>query len=129
MKKITILLITLLLVITGWLSGCDQKSNENEIDISKLELVNYTVRTRLDFTGEEYKEIKGFIKNNAGKAIEQVKIIANFYSKNNSYIRTKDHYINDLANKDTKEFQFIYHSANEYYYQIDWDNIQFEITL
>lgn len=129
MKRLTILLITILLVITGWLSGCDEDTNENEIDISKLELVNYTVNTRLDLLGEEFKEIKGFVKNNAGKDVEQVNITASFYNDNNTFIISKKTYIFNLANKDTKEFQVIYHSANNYYYQVDWDNIEIEITV
>jgi hypothetical protein len=123
MKKGVLLLIVLLVIGNGFLSGCNQINNKPpEIDLTKVELVNYTLRSRIDMLGEEYKQINGFVRNNAGITIESMEIEAKFYGINNTYIISKFGYISNLANKDAGEFQIVYHSVNDYYYLVDWDN-------
>ena len=129
MKKQIIFLIALLVISTGFLSGCNQENNEPQIDLTKAEIVNHTVQTRLDLTGEEYKNITGFIINNVGTKIEKIEIEAEFYDNNNNYINSKFGYTYNIANKDTGKFQVIYHSLNDYYYKVDWNKIQFKINV
>jgi hypothetical protein len=129
MKKQTILLITLLIISTGFLSGCNENGDDNKIDLTKLELVDYTVEIRDDLTGEEFRQITGNISNNAGKGFEMIKIEVTFYDINNNLLHTKESYIKDIANKETKEFSTIYHSFTNYYYQVDWNNIKFNVSV
>jgi len=131
MKKQIIILIAFLMISAGFLCGCNNKRNEPQIiDLTKVEIIdNYTIETRYDFLGEEYKKIHGYLINNAGKLIERIEIQAEFYDSSDNYIITKYYYIYDLANKNTDDFQFIYHSANDYYYNVDWDKIQFSLNF
>jgi hypothetical protein len=128
MKKHIIILIVILTVSAGFLSGCNQKEGQ-KIDLTKVEIVDYTIKTQTDWLGEEFKNISGFLINNAGKKIYRIEIEAKFYDNDSNYIRSKYSYIYDLANKKTDDFQFIYHSVNDYYYQVDWNNIQFNINI
>jgi len=130
MKKQIIILLAFLIISAGFLSGCEQKKNQpQKIDLTKIEIVNYSIETRTDWLGEEYKKVYGYLVNNAGKKIERIEIEAKFYDSNSSYICSRYAYIFDLANKNTDDFQFIYHSANDYYYRVDWNNIQFDINI
>jgi hypothetical protein len=129
MKLRIILIITLLLISTGFFSGCNQEKNNHQIDTNKLELVNYTVEIRDDLTGKEYRKITGFVENNAGIFIKMVEIEIMFYDINDNLLRSKFSYINDLDNKDTKQFSNIYHSLDDNYKKVNWDNIKFEISI
>jgi hypothetical protein len=130
MKKKIISIVAFLIISSIFLTGCDQKTNGENIDLSKLEVLNnFTVTIREDLTGEEYREIKGYIRNNAGKGFELIRVNISFYDKNGILIITKPSDIINIANKETKKFSTVYHSLSNNYYQIDWDNIGFEISI
>ena len=131
MNKQIILLITLFIISSVVLSGCDQKNDKPPIiDLTKVEIVNYTISdTLIDFLGEEYRQINGFVSNNAGKKIDKIEIEAEFYNSNDNYIISKYAYLLDVDNKDIVEFQIVYHSANLYYYNVDWSNTKLKINI
>ncbi len=129
MNKLKILLIILLIISTGFLSGCTQKESEPEPDLSKVEVVNYTVETIKDLVGKDYKKITGLISNNAGIFIKEIKIDITFYDINGNYLYIKSTYIYDLADKETREFSTVYHSNNDNYNKVDWDDIRFKVFI
>ena len=56
--KIKIIIVTAILIInTIILCGCNQEINETQVDITKVELVNYTVEILKDLVGEDYRRI------------------------------------------------------------------------
>ena len=128
--KIKIIIVTsILLINTIILCGCNQEISETQEDTPKVELVNYTVETVEDLVGEKYKKITGLVRNNAGKKINKIIVKVKFYDINNNSIKIKNAYIFDLADKDTKEFSTVSHPANDYYYEVDWNNIKFELIV
>ncbi|UCF49340.1 MAG: hypothetical protein JSU91_06210 [Thermoplasmatales archaeon] len=129
MNKLKILLITILIISTGFLSGCNQKENDIEVDLSKVEVVNHTVETIKDLVGKDYKKITGYISNNAGILIKEIKIEITFYDINNNYLYIKNSYVYDLKNKETREFSTVYHSNNDNYNKVDWDDIKFKVII
>jgi hypothetical protein len=129
MKKQIIFLMIFLILTVGFLSGCEQNNNGTKIDLSKLKLVNHTVEIRDDMTGEEYRQITGYVINNAGKSFEMIEINVTFFDKDNNSIITKQSYIKNMANKETREFSTVYHSLTNHYYIVDWDNIKFDISV
>lgn len=126
-------IITIIIIVAvSFLSGCSSNnSNQNNInDKDQLELVNYTIEIRHDLTGEEYKQITGFVKNNGEKKINKIKIEIKFYTKNDVELDiNRTAYIYDLGSKKTKEFSTIYHSLTKDYYKVDWNDIRFEFTI
>ena len=129
MYKLKILLITFLIISTGFLCGCTQKESEPEPDSGKVEVVNHTVETIKDLVGKDYKKITGYISNNAGIFIKEIKIEITFYDINDKYLYIKNSYIYDLDNKETREFSTVYHSNNDNYYKVDWDDIRFKVII
>ena len=128
--KIKIIIVTAILIInTIILCGCNQEISETQVDITKVELVNYKVEILKDLVGEDYRRISGFVRNNAGLKIKKIMVKVKFYDINNNSIKIKNSYIYDLANKDTKEFSTVAHPANDYYHKVDWNNIKFEIIV
>lgn len=117
------------ILTVGFLSGCEQNNNGTKIDLSKLKLVNHTVEIRADMTGEEYRQITGYVINNAGKSFEMIEVNITFVDKDNNSIITKQSYIKNMANKETREFSTVYHSLTNHYYIVDWDNIKFDISV
>ncbi len=129
MEKKIIIVTAILLINTIILCGCNQEISEKQVDLTKVELVNYTVEIVKDLVGEEYKKISGFVRNNAGIKINKIIVKVKFYDINNNSIKIKNAYIFDLANKDTKEFSTVSHPANDYYHKVDWNNIKFELIV
>ena len=130
MKKKIILLVIFLLISTLFFTGCNENTNGQTIDLSKLVVLNnYTVTIKEDMTGEEYREIIAYVSNNAGKGFEMIRINVTFYDNNKNVMFTKQSYINDIENKEIKKFSTVYHSLTKNYYKVNWDVIGFEISV
>ena len=92
-------------------------------------LVNYTIEVLEDMTGEEFRQVTGYVKNKAGKSIELLEINITFYDDDKNFILTKSSYIRDISKEQIKEFSTVYHSNTPHYYIVNWENIEFEITV
>ena len=128
----TVIIIAVIIVVVSLLSGCssnNSNTNSTNGNTVKLELVNYSVETRLDLTGEEYKQITGFVKNNGSKTINEIKIIIRFNDTNDNELFNKTSYIYDLQSKKTKEFSTVYHSLTKNYYKVDWKDVGFDLIV
>ncbi|MCJ7572231.1 MAG: FxLYD domain-containing protein, partial [Candidatus Thermoplasmatota archaeon] len=119
----------IVILLTVGLSGCNQ-STETKGDTDKVELVNYTVETKAyGLNTGYYKIVKGTVKNIGGTYINTIGIGVYFYDSNNNLLTTKSVYIYSLANSYTKDFEVAYNSFDQYYENVDWNNIKFDFKV
>ena len=145
MKKITILLIALMVICVGFLSGCDEKTSNGGIngDSDEVELVNYKIETFGADLGKKpekigdgfihtekakngYYKITGTIKNIAGRMLNNITVKVNFYDINHTYLTSKSDYILNLTNTNTDDFKVIYLGFSSYFENVD--QIEFDIS-
>lgn len=109
-------LFFLLIGISSLLSGCTETSG------SKVQLVD-------EWHGMEggYYTYKGKIKNIAGETID-VKVIVNFYDKNNDLLISKTAYVSNLQNNYTDEFRVMLFANETEKYSDIVDHIKCEFT-
>jgi hypothetical protein len=123
MKKIAILLIVLIMVSVGFLSGCNE-SNETKSDTDKVELVSYTVSNTWD-DGKACKTIEGTFKNIAGTLLSTVIVEIMIYDLNNHALNSYKQVFTDIPNSYTKDFSSTYREGEWDLNNIDWTNIEF----
>lgn len=146
MKKASMLLIALMVVSVGLLSGCTQNGDVSG-DTSKVELVSYDVKTTWrtgtyssdiqnheqdgfyhDIPSDAYSMkyiITGTVKNIAGKMLNSVKITAKFYDSNDNYLDSESTTKSNLANSYTWDFTITYYSSSGSYFE-NIDKVKFE---
>jgi hypothetical protein len=146
MKKTIILLIVMLVVIVGSLSGCDEAdTNDSDNGYSdEIEIVNYQIETfgaelgikpekigngfiHTEIAKNGYYKITGTIKNIAGRILNNVTIKADFYDINKSYLTSKSEYVENLANTKTHNFKIIYLGSSSHFEKID--QMEFDISI
>ena len=143
MKKTILLLIGLMMISVGFLSGCNETTNNGDTteDSDLVELVNYYIETfgaELGMKPEKigdgfvhderakngYYKITGTIKNIAGRTLNNVTIKVDFYDINNTYLTSESDYVENLTNSSTYDFKIIllcYSSCFEEVEQIEFD--------
>jgi hypothetical protein len=145
MKKTSILLIALMVISVGFLSGCDETTTDSDTtgDSDEVELVNYKIETfgaELGFKPEKigdgfihteiskngYYKITGTIKNNAGRMLNIITVKVNFYDINHSYLTSKSDLIENLPDTNTTDFKVIYLGNSSYFEDIE--QIEFDIS-
>jgi len=130
-KQILIVGIIIILLAVG-LSGYYLLSQKTG-DINKVELVDYDVKSySYNLSADnpvEWKEITGTVKNIAGTQISKIIIEVQFYDSNNNLLITKTDTAYDIASSNTKEFMVEYANTENYYENVDWNNIKFEFTV
>lgn len=121
-KQILIIRIVVLFSLIG-LSGCTKTNQRHEVigDIDKVEITNYEVSTRwAEFNKNQIVQgffhsypqgidnvtydVKGTIKNIAGKYLGTIRITVLFCDANNSVLSREINTIRDLLNEEKKEF-------------------------
>jgi len=125
MKKELILLTSAIIIISTFLSGC------NNGDADKVELVKYDIDPYIPFPDSPWKHtyINGTIKNIAGELLEEVIMIISFYDINDTLLYTKNHTFNNLTDSSTEDFKVIYNYTEEGYEIADWDKTKFEFVV
>ena len=145
MKKISILLISLMVISVGFLSGCDETTSNGDItgDSDEVEIVNYKIETfgaDKGFKPEKigdgfihnekakngYYKITGTIKNIAGRMLNNITVKVDFYDRNHSYLASKSDYILNLTNTNTDDFKVICLCYSSYFENVD--QIEFDIS-
>ena len=145
MKKTILLLIALIVISVGFLSGCDETTSNGGItgDSDEVEIVNYKIETFGADLGSKpekigdgfihnekakngYYKITGTIKNIAGRMLNNITVKVDFYDRNHSYLASKSDYILNLTNTNTDDFKVIYLCYSSYFENID--QIEFDIS-
>jgi hypothetical protein len=145
MNKIAILLIALMVIGVGLLSGCDENASNGDTneDLNNVEIVNYKIETfgaDLGFKPEKigdgfihteqakngYYKITGTIKNNAGRMLNSITVKVDFYDINHSYLTSKSDYIENLPDTNTTDFKVIYLGNSTHFEKIE--QIEFNIS-
>ena len=145
MKKTILLLIVIMVISVGFLSGCDETTSNGGIngDSDEVELVNYKIETFGADLGKKpekigdgfihtekakngYYKITGTIKNIAGRMLNNITVKVNFYDINHTYLTSKSDYILNLTNTNTDDFKVIYLCYPSYFEYID--QIEFDIS-
>ena len=145
MKKTILLLITMMVISVGFLSGCNETTSNGDIteDSDLVELVNYNIETfgaELGMKPEKigdgfihderanngYYKITGTIKNIAGRTLNNVTVKVNFYDINYTYLTSEFDYIENLTNASTGDFKIILLCYSSYFEEVD--QIEFDIS-
>jgi len=154
-KHLIVIGIVILLLAVG-LSGCTENADVSG-DISKVDLVDYEVKTIWytlgdenperpgsfpvvenerdgfyhNYPNEQYTEpkyqISGTIKNIAGEMLDRIDITAKFYDINDNYLASKSATKYSLADSYTWDFTIMYHSG-QYFENIDKVKFEFEAS-
>ena len=107
MKEVAILLIALIVISVG-LSGCNEQSGQSSGNTDEVELVSYSVETQKQYSYEKIGDgfihtedsyrysIIGYVKNIAGKKLDQINVTARFYDSDNEFLHTETFYVNDI---------------------------------
>jgi len=153
LKKLIILLIGIILINIGFFSGCIETTNNDDLneDTDKVEIVTYTIETFGAEIGERpekigdgfihnetakngYYQIKGTIKNIAGRTLNNITVKIDLYDKNYTYLGseyTEPKDISDLplSDKETADFEIniIYLYTESYFLEIE--EIEFDILI
>lgn len=144
MKKTILLLIVIMVISVGFLSGCDETTSNGGIngDSDEVELVNYKIETFGADKGSKpekigdgfihtekakngYYKITGTIKNIAGRMLNNITVKVDFYDINHTYLASKSDYILNLPDT-TDDFKIIYLCFSSYFENID--QIEFDIS-
>ena len=126
MKKI-VLIIAIIVVSTGLLCGCTNSGTLGDTD--KVELVEYSVTSQWQGSSEFGKTIRGTVKNIGGELIDNLDIEIQYCDSNSNILDTRVITLKGIPNSYTKDFLTTYGIANEYYENIDWDNLKFKFTV
>ncbi|KYK33125.1 MAG: hypothetical protein AYK22_01050 [Thermoplasmatales archaeon SG8-52-3] len=143
MKKTILLLTTIIVISVGFLSGCNESTNNDDINENSnlVELVNYNIETFGAELGNKpekigdgfihderanngYYKITGTIKNIAGRTLDNITVKVDFYDINHTYLTSESDYVIDLANASIGDFKIIllcYSSCFEEVEQIEFD--------
>jgi hypothetical protein len=147
MKKMILLLIALMVISVGLLSGCTETTDDTDDDAKtdysdKVELVSHKIETygRNDseymppyFIGDGfnhsekallgYYQITGTIKNNAGVTLNNITIKIDFFDKNHTYLdseysESKNIFSLPLPDNETADFKINYiYSQHKSYFE------------
>ena len=145
MKKTILLLIAMMVISVGFLSGCDETTSNGGTtgDSDEVEIVNYKIETfgaDKGFKPEKigdgfihnekakngYYKITGTIKNIAGRMLNNITVKVDFYDINHSYLASKSDYILNLTNTNTDDFKVICLCYSSYFENVD--QIEFDIS-
>ena len=145
MKKTILLLIAIMVISIGFLSGCNETTSNGGIngDSDEVELVNYKIETfgadlgskpekigdgfiHTEIANNGYYKITGTIKNIAGKMLNNITVKVDFYDNNHTYLASKSDYILNLTNTNTDDFKVIYLCYSNYFENVD--QIEFDIS-
>jgi len=145
MKKTILLLIAMMVIIVGFISGCNETTSNGDTaeNTDKVELVNYKIETfgaDLGMKPEKigdgfihnekakngYYKITGTIKNIAERMLNNITVKVNFYDINHNYLTSESDYIENLTNANTDDFKIIYLCFSNYFEIID--EIEFDIS-
>ena len=144
MKKIAILMITLMLISVVFLCGCNE--NGNFEDTNNVELVEYKVESYkfgndigdpniVLGEGFNYKEgmvgykVYGALKNNEGEPLSKIKVIGNFYD-GNTFLGSDEMIYNNIPDGETRYFNVFFHNSDfpdDYLLIVDNVQIKFKI--
>ena len=127
MKKLFVL-FNIAVLLSLCFCGC-QESSDNQGDKNLVELIHYNIKTEISQWDDEYKIISGIVKNNAGKTLNSIEVIINFYDSNKSFLRSKSDILTNIPDTNTGEFIITYYSSNKYYKEVDWNNIRFDFSV
>jgi len=130
MKKKLIVTGIVVILITIGLSGCNE-SGQTAGDTDKIELVDYDVETKSIAvnTYDDYKLVSGTIRNIAGEPIHKVTVSVKFYDSNDNLLHTETDDVWDIANSYTEYFEVAYWHTDQYYENVDWNDIRFEFKV
>jgi len=134
MNKMAIVLIALMMVSVCFLSGCNEQSMSNQIQIldHKIETKHgsYTATIKVSYGTQnkyvldgDYKEVTVTIKNIANKNIDKVTITVRFYDNDNELLSTKTKTVSYIAKEETRNFSVVFGDVEPYYDQYDHYNI------
>ena len=126
MKKLFVIL-NIAVLLSLCFCGC-QESSDNQND-NQVELIHYNIKTEISQLDDEYKIISGIVKNIAGKTLNSIEVIINFYDSNNSFLRSKSDILINIPDTNTREFNISYYSSNKFYKEVDWNNIRFDFSV
>ena len=126
MKKVSILIIALMVMGIGLLSGCDENYGRPPRYDDKLEVIDYQIRT-IRYIGwnerdilEPYSEnfiynssmeayeIEAYAKNNADKVLPKVVFRAMIFDENNVHLTSLDQEFYDFGIGNTERFVFVF---------------------
>ena len=153
LKKIILLLIAIMVISFGFLSGCTETTSDDDIteDADEVELVNYTIETFGAEIGERpkkigdgfihtelakngYYQIEGTIKNIAGRTLNNITVKVDLYDKNHTYLGSeyslpKELIYLPLNDKETADFKIniIYLYTESYFDEVE--EIEFDILV
>jgi hypothetical protein len=145
-----ILLIAIIMISIGFLSGCIDTTDETtdndgtDEDTDEVELVTYKIETfgaelgsRPEKIGDGfihnetakngYYKITGTIKNIAGKTLINITIKADFYDINNIYLESLSHNISTLQDSETAEFNILCYGTESYFENVE--KLEFGILI
>jgi len=153
MKKKILLLITIMVIIAGFFSGCEETTSNGDIteDSDEVELINYTIETFGAEIGERpekigdgfihnelakngYYQIEGTIKNIAGKTLTNVTVKVDLFDKNHTYLGSEfsdpeNIFDLPLPDKETADFKIniIYLYTESYFLEVE--EIEFDFVI
>lgn len=144
MNEKIVLLIAVMVVSVGFLSGCT--NSENFEDTNSIALLDYSVESykfgkeiyspniKLG-DGFNYKEdmvgfkVYGSIQNNEGEPLSKIKVIGNFYD-GNKFLGISETIIENIPDGETRDFNVFFHSGDfPDDYLLVVDNVQFEFKI
>jgi len=152
LKKLIILLIGIILINIGFFSGCIETTNNDDLneDTDKVEIVTYTIETFGAEIGERpekigdgfihnetakngYYQIKGKIKNIAGRALKNITVKVDLFDKNHTFLgseysKSKNIFDLPLSDNETADFKIniIYLYTPSYFLEVE--EIEFDIS-
>jgi len=145
MKKTILLIIAMMVISVGFLSGCDETTSNDGItgDSDEVEIVDYKIETYGADKGRKpekigdgfihterakngYYKITGTIKNIAGRMLNNITVKVDFYDNNHTYLASKSDYILNLPDTNTDDFKIIYLCFSSYFENVD--QIEFDIS-
>jgi len=126
MKKQLIIIVIVAILVSVWLSGCNEQSVSNEI-----ELLSHNMETKTTYLSKvginepgytgvgEVHEVTGIIKNIADRNIDRVSITVSFYDSDNNLLHTETAIVSYLAKGETDNFKADFNVFEPYYEQYD----------
>jgi len=145
MKNTILLIIALMVISVGFLSGCEETTSNGDTtgDSDKVEILNYKIETfgadmgmKPEKIGDGfihnekakngYYKITGTIKNIAGRMLNNITVKVDFYDLNHTYLASESDYILNLPDTNTDDFKIIYLCFSNYFENVD--QIEFDIS-
>ncbi len=119
----------LIIIIFSLICGCTDSTDtnvDNDKDQSeKVLLIDEQMLIHPIASGENNVFYKGTIKNIGEEKLDQIEIIVTFYDENNLSLFTKSTLVNDLNHDESKDFQVVVKSSNQYFDSIDHVDYEF----